>query len=78
VCVCVCRYYRECAAALVVYDLSKPETLETAQYWVKELQEKEHPYCVLLIGNKVKCVYSSHYLVVCVFVVSLTWSRRIP
>ncbi len=24
-------YYRECAAALVVYDLTKPETLETAQ-----------------------------------------------
>ena len=28
-------YYRECAAALVVYDLSKPETLETAEYWIK-------------------------------------------
>jgi Ras-related protein Rab-5C len=45
-------YYRECAAALVVYDLGKPETLETAEYWIKELKEKENPYCILLVGNK--------------------------
>lgn len=45
-------YYRECAAALVVYDLGKPETLETAEYWIKELREKENPYCILLVGNK--------------------------
>ncbi len=45
-------YYRECAAALIVYDLSKPETLETAEYWIRELREKENPYCILLVGNK--------------------------
>merc|ERR1712065_49422 len=29
-------YYRECAAALVVFDLSIGETLESAEYWVRE------------------------------------------
>ena len=45
-------YYRECAAALVVYDLSKGDTLETAEYWVRELREKESPYAIILVGNK--------------------------
>ena len=45
-------YYRECAAALVVYDLTKGETLETAEYWIKELREKESPYAIILVGNK--------------------------
>ena len=45
-------YYRECAAALVVYDLTKGETLETAEYWVRELREKESPYAIILVGNK--------------------------
>ena len=45
-------YYRECAAALVVYDLSKGETLESAEYWVRELREKESPYVIILVGNK--------------------------
>ena len=45
-------YYRDCAAALVVYDLSKPDTLETAQYWTQELREKEDPHVIILVGNK--------------------------
>merc|ERR1712065_66409 len=45
-------YYRECAAALVVYDLTKEDTLETAEYWIKELREKESPYSIILVGNK--------------------------
>lgn len=35
-----------------MYDLSKGETLETAEYWIRELREKENPYCILLVGNK--------------------------
>lgn len=26
------------------------------RYWIKELREKENPYCMLLVGNKSDCV----------------------
>ncbi|KAK3150503.1 hypothetical protein QOZ80_3AG0234040 [Eleusine coracana subsp. coracana] len=32
-------YYRGAAAAIVVYDITSPESFSKAQYWVKELQK---------------------------------------
>jgi hypothetical protein len=28
------------------------DTIETAEYWIKELREKENPYAIVMVGNK--------------------------
>jgi len=46
-------YYRGAAAAVVVYDITNPETFLKAQFWVKELQKHANPDIVMaLVGNK--------------------------
>ncbi|WVZ55510.1 hypothetical protein U9M48_006159 [Paspalum notatum var. saurae] len=46
-------YYRGAAAAIVVYDITSPESFSKAQYWVKELQKHGSPGIVMvLVGNK--------------------------
>uniref|UniRef100_A0A7I4E785 Rab5/RabF-family small GTPase n=1 Tax=Physcomitrium patens TaxID=3218 RepID=A0A7I4E785_PHYPA len=46
-------YYRGAAAAVVVYDITNPETFLKAQFWVKELQKHGNPDIVMaLVGNK--------------------------
>lgn len=46
-------YYRGAAVAVIVYDLTSPETFTKAQYWVKELQKHGSPDIVMaLVGNK--------------------------
>ncbi|MQL91426.1 hypothetical protein Taro_024026 [Colocasia esculenta] len=46
-------YYRGAAVAVVVYDITNPESFSKAQYWVKELQKHGSPDIILaLVGNK--------------------------
>jgi len=46
-------YYRGAQAAIVVYDITAPESLERAKSWVKELQRQGSPNIVIaLAGNK--------------------------
>lgn len=46
-------YYRGAAIALVVYDITNPDSFNKAQYWVKELQKHGSPDIVMaLVGNK--------------------------
>lgn len=46
-------YYRGAAVAVVVYDITSPESFAKAQYWVKELQKHGSPDIVMaLVGNK--------------------------
>ncbi|OLL25050.1 Vacuolar protein sorting-associated protein 21 [Neolecta irregularis DAH-3] len=46
-------YYRNAQAAVVVYDITKPTSLEKAKSWVKELQRQASPGIVIaLCGNK--------------------------
>ncbi|RLN41479.1 ras-related protein RABF1-like [Panicum miliaceum] len=46
-------YYRGAAAAIVVYDITSPESFSKAQYWIKELQKHGSPGIVMvLVGNK--------------------------
>ncbi|KAJ8557527.1 hypothetical protein K7X08_003152 [Anisodus acutangulus] len=46
-------YYRGSAVAVVVYDITSPESFAKAQYWVKELQKHGSPDIVMaLVGNK--------------------------
>jgi len=46
-------YYRGAPAAIVVYDITYPETFARAKSWVKELQRQASPNIVIaLVGNK--------------------------
>ena len=46
-------YYRGAAAAIVVYDITNPDSFTGAKGWVKELQRRGDPNVVIaLAGNK--------------------------
>ena len=46
-------YYRKAHAAIIVYDITDPDTFQRAKMWVKELKEHAHPNVVIaLTGNK--------------------------
>ncbi|XP_019198684.1 PREDICTED: ras-related protein RABF1 [Ipomoea nil] len=46
-------YYRGAAVAVVVYDITNPDSFTKAQYWVKELQKHGSPDIIMaLVGNK--------------------------
>lgn len=46
-------YYRGAAVAVVVYDITNPDSFNKAQYWVKELQKHGSPDIIMaLVGNK--------------------------
>lgn len=47
------RYYRGAVGALLVYDISKHLTYESADRWLKELFDHADPHIVvMLVGNK--------------------------
>lgn len=46
-------YYRGAVGALVVYDITKPQTFENLSKWLEELKEHADPYvCIMIVGNK--------------------------
>ena len=46
-------YYRGAVGALVVYDITKKLSFESAERWLKELRENADPNIVItLVGNK--------------------------
>ncbi|KAI8321231.1 ras-domain-containing protein [Martensiomyces pterosporus] len=46
-------YYRNAAAAVVVYDITQAASFERAKSWVKELQRQAEPSIIIaLAGNK--------------------------
>ena len=46
-------YYRGAAAAIVVYDITSKDSFAGAKTWVKELQRRGAPDCIIaLAGNK--------------------------
>lgn len=48
-----CSYYRGAVGALLVYDISKHLTYESAARWLKELYDHADPHIVvMLVGNK--------------------------
>ncbi|CAO3695033.1 unnamed protein product [Rhizopus stolonifer] len=50
-------YYRNSQAAIVVYDITKIETLDKAKSWIKELQRQANTDIVIaLVGNKLDLV----------------------
>ncbi|AQZ14260.1 YPT53 (YNL093W) and VPS21 (YOR089C) [Zygosaccharomyces parabailii] len=52
-------YYRNAQAALVVYDVTKPQSFIKARHWVKELHEQASKGIIIaLVGNKLDMVES--------------------
>ena len=52
-------YYRNAQAALVVHDVTKPQSFIKARHWVKELREQASKDIVIaLVGNKLDIVES--------------------
>ncbi|KAK6027658.1 Ras family protein, partial [Ostertagia ostertagi] len=46
-------YYRGAVGALLVYDISKMQTLESCERWLRELREfSNESVSVMLVGNK--------------------------
>jgi len=46
-------YYRGATSAIIVYDITSPSSFEGAKSWVKELQRRGDPHCVIaLAANK--------------------------
>ncbi|KAI3987319.1 hypothetical protein MKX01_003069 [Papaver californicum] len=46
-------YYRGAAVAVIVYDITNPESFNKARFWVKELQKHGSPNIIMaLVGNK--------------------------
>ena len=49
----VARYCRGAVGSLVVYDISKRDSFESAGRWLKELRDRADPNVVImLVGNK--------------------------
>jgi small GTP-binding protein len=47
-------YYRGAKAAFIVYDITNTDSLINAKYWIKELNIRGEPGCILaLFGNKI-------------------------
>ena len=45
-------YYRGAKAAVVVYDITKKDTLNGAKSWIDELKKKQADCIIILVGNK--------------------------
>ena len=50
-------YIRDSSVAVIVYDVTNPETFENAGKWLDEVrQERGDDVIVALVGNKTACV----------------------
>ena len=45
-------YYRGAVAALIVYDITSPDSLKRSKSWIQELKKSSDNVVVALIGNK--------------------------
>ena len=52
-------YYRGAAAAIIVYDITRPNTFNTLKNWVEELKSKgPKDICIAIAGNKADLAHS--------------------
>lgn len=46
-------YYRGASVAFIVYDITNPDTLNNAIYWINQIKNKGERNCIIvLLGNK--------------------------
>lgn len=49
-------YYRDAQAAIIVFDLTDPESFEACEFWANELVRSRGKECkLILVGNKLDC-----------------------
>ena len=47
-------YYRGAQVAVIVYDITQPESFTGAKNWIEEIKRKGNPDCIIaLLGNKI-------------------------
>ena len=47
-------YYRGASVAFIVYDITNPDTLNNAIYWINQIKNKGERNCIIvLLGNKI-------------------------
>jgi GTPase SAR1 family protein len=46
-------YYREAAAAILVYDITCASTFQNLERWVEELKSKVPEVKIVIVGNKI-------------------------
>ena len=64
-------YYRGAAAAIIVYDITNPDSFEGAKSWVKELQRRGDQNVVIALV----CIYVYLRCVIIVCIQSHTINR---
>ena len=47
-------FYRECHAAIFVYDVSKKDSFENLSFWLQEIKRQAYPVVKYLIGNEIQ------------------------
>lgn len=54
------QYWRNANGAVVVYDVTQPESLEKCKQWVEQLRDtKGQDFPIALAGNKVRALHKS-------------------
>ena len=46
-------YYRNADAAILVYDVTNPQSFVNVGEWIRELQSRADPLSVIIVGNKI-------------------------
>ena len=55
-------YYRGAAAAIVVYDITNPDSFAGAKSWVKELQRRGDPNVVIALVSQFDAMCCSEFI----------------
>ena len=57
-------YYQGAKAAIIVFDVSQPESFERAKNWVRELLENVQGVVIALVANKIDMPHEEAIMVV--------------
>lgn len=58
-------YYRNANAAILVFDLTQPQTLVNIKTWVKELNGMvDEPMCLCVVGNKTDLMQNRKVIII--------------
>ena len=53
-------YYRDAQAAVICYDVTQSDSLESVNYWIDQMQKNTNPqsFVSALVGNKIDALES--------------------
>jgi len=50
-------YYHGCTGAMICYDVTKRNSFENVEYWLRELRANSNPQVVMLVGTKCDLIH---------------------